>query len=300
MGDARLTLQISGLPGEPPRDALTLVFRAASFTVQARFPETGETDYTVEAIPCRGGTGQRFEVSIESRRYRPFRFFQQLRGDAPNTPAVDPIRLVADAGKVRSIEAPAFLDLPEIPARTLANADMRAPKPEDQPLLGLQGAALYGALPPMLKACLLNLSAKSAHPSSASCAAFFQSLHVARQDRCYFAVDPAIEAFLQQNGARFKKVPEGLHQPLDGYTLGKSYKTKDRHANLQVTLMRNPATGAMAADVDIDEASGIEHGFEVIRNTLTNGRTNPYTVRELLLLAGGAERAIDPGYRFVF
>ena len=59
MGEASLTLQISDLLGEPPRDALTLVFRAASFTVQARFPETAETTYTVNGIPCRGGVSHR-------------------------------------------------------------------------------------------------------------------------------------------------------------------------------------------------------------------------------------------------
>jgi len=67
-----------------------------------------------------------------------------------------------------------------------------------------------------------------------------------------------------------------------------------------VTLMRKPGEEEWAADIDIDEASGIEHGFEVIKHKLTGGKTNPYQVRELLLLADWQERTLDPGYRFVF
>ena len=50
----------------------------------------------------------------------------------------------------------------------------------------------------------------------------------------------------------------------------------------------------VGADIDIDEASGIEHGFEVIRNAVTKGKTNPYQIHELLLLT-----EIDPGYELV-
>jgi hypothetical protein len=63
--------------------------------------------------------------------------------------------------------------------------------------------------------------------------------------------------------------------------------------------MRDDSSGRFAADVDIDEASGIEHGFEVLRNRF-QGRTNPYLIRELLLLADFETGALNPGYRFVF
>ena len=63
--------------------------------------------------------------------------------------------------------------------------------------------------------------------------------------------------------------------------------------------MRHARTGKLAADVDIDEASGIEHGFEVIRNKF-RGRTNPYLIRELMLLCDPVEKSLNPGYRFTF
>ncbi len=64
--------------------------------------------------------------------------------------------------------------------------------------------------------------------------------------------------------------------------------------------MRHTVTGALAADVDIDEMSGIEHGFEVIRNEITGTQTNPYLIRELMLLSEPVEGVLDPGYRFIF
>jgi hypothetical protein len=107
-------------------------------------------------------------------------------------------------------------------------------------------------------------------------------------------------AFNVRRSDKFKSAPATLHAPLSGYQLEDSFKSRDAHANLQVTFMRHKQSGELAADVDIDEAAGIEHGREVIRNAITGGRTNPYLVRELLLLFDPVEKVLDPGYRFVF
>jgi hypothetical protein len=64
--------------------------------------------------------------------------------------------------------------------------------------------------------------------------------------------------------------------------------------------MHHTTSGRMAADIDIDESSGIEHGFEVIRNALFKNRTNPYLIREFMLSADLQNRSLDPGYSFEF
>jgi hypothetical protein len=88
---------------------------------------------------------------------------------------------------------------------------------------------------------------------------------------------------------------------LDGFKLiGSSFKTRDAHANLQVTFMLHEQTEQLAADIDIDESSGIEHGFEVIDNAVFRRRTNPYLIREFMLSSDPRERSLDPGYEFVF
>jgi hypothetical protein len=38
----------------------------------------------------------------------------------------------------------------------------------------------------------------------------------------------------------------------------------------------------------------------VIRNAVKSSRTNPYLVRELLLLVDPVEKILDPGYQFIF
>jgi hypothetical protein len=89
-----------------------------------------------------------------------------------------------------------------------------------------------------------------------------------------------------------------LHDPLPGFKRVNSFKSRDDHANLQVTLMED-TSGTMAADIDIDETAGISHGFEVIRNVF-KGRTNPYLVRDLLILSDVQEMTLNPGYQFQF
>ena len=74
-------------------------------------------------------------------------------------------------------------------------------------------------------------------------------------------------------------------------------KTFDRYGNLQLTFQRRGVTGNdYAVDVDIDDAQGIEHLFQVLRNSV-NGPTNPYDIHDILL------RQTPPviaGYDFAF
>lgn len=258
-----------------------------------------ETDFIVEDLQCRGGPGSRYIVRIENRNFRSYAFFQMIFEQQINTPSESHFRLVVKPKRVKDINAPAFPSL-DISLRDLLNAaDMRTVKPEDRDLLGLQGATLYDALGPLRKAGLLNIFTKATHASSDGCFRFLRSPLVLRQDRCFCLVDSDMPQFLRQS-ERFKSAPNTLHDPLSGFRLEDSFKSKDAHANLQVTFMRHGRSGELAADIDLDESSGIEHGFEVIRNATTGGRTNPYVIREFMLLFDPVEKVLDPGYRFVF
>ena len=75
-----------------------------------------------------------------------------------------------------------------------------------------------------------------------------------------------------------------------------SYKTREPAGNLQLTFSRKGTTGAdYLVDVDIDEAQGIAHSCEVVRNVFT-GLTNPYNVREILT----ADQGLKSLYPVVF
>ena len=91
-----------------------------------------------------------------------------------------------------------------------------------------------------------------------------------------------------------------MHDPPPGFSLtGESFKSRDAHGNLQVTFLSHEVTGDLAADIDIDKAGGIEHGFEVIGNAVLHNRTNPFAIREILLASDPINRSLDPGYQLL-
>lgn len=304
MPTGSLKLRISDLLDEPVPGPITVDFKPARESpggayMQAVFDSPGATEFVVSEIECRGGPGTLYEVWVTARNFRPYGFFQMIVEDRVNKPSDNKARLVVDQKRVKDISAPAFTGLHPKLREFLEAAEMLEVEPGDKDLAGLSGAALYDQLGPLRKACMLNLFAKARHGSTVRSFTYLRKLLVLRQDRCFCTVDDNFENFLTQND-RFKSAPNLLHKPLRGYELRPSFKSRDAHGNIQFTLMRHAETGQMAADVDIDEATGIEHGFEVIRNRLTKGRTNPYLIRELMLLADVEEKTLDPGYRFVF
>jgi hypothetical protein len=266
--------------------------------MEVDFANDTATTFIVEQIECDGGPGTMYIVRLGARNFKTYAFSQLIMEQRTNTASDSKIRLAVDPKRVKDIAAPAFTSLQAAERSFLDSADMTANEDDDADLVGLTGPTLYDALGPLRKACLLNIFTKSKHGTTGRCFRFLQSLMVLRQDRCFCTVDPAMPEFLRKSDF-FKSAPSRLHEPLEGFVLEDSFKSQDAHANLQVTFMRHKGNGTLAADIDIDEASGIEHGFEVIRNKF-RGRTNPYLVRELMLAVDPVEKTLDPRYRFVF
>ena len=79
----------------------------------------------------------------------------------------------------------------------------------------------------------------------------------------------------------------------DGFDHAGSFKSTDHFANLQLTFF---AQGDQwMADIDIDDANGVEHLFQVLRNAITGRPTHPYEIHELLV----SYQKLDPGYTLV-
>ena len=259
-----------------------------------------DPDLTITGITCRGGPGTMYRVLATTPHYRPYAFIQLVREDRNNT-ASDDVEFWVKPSAVIDIRAPTFQDLPARVRRILEQAEMIDAKPEDRDLVGLAGADLYRQLGPLRMACLLNLAVKTSDAATTGdCLSSIGGVLVCRQDRFFARVDARLPERLRRSPL-FKSAREELHKPLPGFQMAEgSFKSRDAHANLQVTFMREIATGSLAADIDIDESSGIEHGFEVIENALFRNRTNPYLIREFLLSADPIGRSLDPGYRFRF
>lgn len=257
------------------------------------------TDLVLSKIECVGGPGTRYMITVRSKNYCPYSFFQMVSADRV-IPGSDVVDLWVDPSRVKGIAGPKFADLDAKQQRLLDTARMFSLRPEDQDLAGKSGAKLYAALGPMRQAAFLNICKKASHRgTTANCGRFLRSLMLCRQDRFFVMVEPAMQDFLRQSEL-FKSAPNTLHEPLPDFQLEESFKSRDAHGNLQVTFMRHVTSGLVAADVDIDESSGIEHGFEVIRNAVFQERTNPYLIHEFLIAADPIEKTLDPGYGFLF
>jgi hypothetical protein len=256
---------------------------------QIVIPIAGATDVAINLKDNPIGV-YRFELSPTN--YQTLQFFLTLPPGGV-VARKDPVIFPVDAGRVTGISAPDFGGLnPALQALLQAsNISIDGVQPK------LSGAALYNALPPKLKACVLNLFVKSSKAKlgdGSNCFDHIHSLVEIDQDRFFGKVDAALleEAADSPN---FHSVDFSLHKEIPPYKLVASFKTLDAEGNLQLTFSRNGTTGNdYLVDMDIDEAQGILHLFEVIRNVFT-GLTNPYNVREILAMKG-----LPPLYTFQF
>jgi len=306
MPKGSLNIQVTNLNGEPVREKVEIEFQrfsgdlgAGGDAMHVSFQMGSSTEVLITGIACRGGPGTMYRILASTPHYRDYSFFQLIQEDMVNPPS-DDIEFWVKPGDVKEIRAPKFGELPSRARAILQAAEMRAEEPKDRDLVGESGESLYRTLGPLRKACFLNIAKKTSHPTADSCIDAIEALLICRQDRFFAFVDGALPDRLRLSPA-FKSAPGSLHEPLDGFEMtGESFKSRDAHANLQVTFMRHTETERLAADIDIDEASGIEHGFEVIRNAVFKQKTNPYLIREFLLSADLKGHSLDPGYEFMF
>ena len=277
MSTGSLQFFLADLSGNPIKGDIRITFLPTANTggtkMEVNFKDSPATHFTISNLECRPGLGTLYQVSVNSRNYRQYSFFQMIFESVTAKASDNQIRLAIDPKRVKNILAPPLM--PDLGAI-------------------LPSPTFFDTQDPKNQACLLNIYAKAKHNSASSTFRFVRALIKLEQDRVFCSVAPEIEPFLTAS-TRFKSAPATLHKPLKGYELRTSFKSRDPHANIQFTLMREASTGNFAADIDIDEVSGIEHGFEVLRNSITGGKTNPYQVHELLLLT-----ELDPGYQLLF
>ena len=162
---------------------------------------------------------------------------------------------------------------------------------------GLSGSALYAAMDDVEKAGLLNIAKKSLATEFKNGADLLPhvTLLASVGDRCFVEVPSALIEQMPQlvDGDFFRAVNGALHEPPPGLSPAGSFKTADAFGNLQLTFFRNDAE--CRADVDIDDAAGLAHVFQVARNHLTGDPTHPYNIHQILI----AHQRLHPGYRLV-
>lgn len=159
------------------------------------------------------------------------------------------------------------------------------------------------ALAPEPRAGLLNIFAKL---SKADLWRYVTCVSDVRGDRIFAAVDGRLRDSLAWSPA-FAPADGSLHPEPDGFTRIGSWKERDvAHGVLQVTLFARggeltadstgfAGEGEFTADIDIDDAGGFAHVFQVLDHWLTRGATHPYGIHQILTFHQG----LNPGYRLV-
>jgi hypothetical protein len=152
-----------------------------------------------------------------------------------------------------------------------------------------RGAALYAALSDPQKAGLFNLFSKMhsvGFDDDRTIWSFVDSLYRIRADRVFVDVQPALRDLVKSAivSGRFREVPGALHQPPPEFVAAGSFKTGEQYGNLQLSFFASVAAPlAFKVDADIDDAAGLGHTFQVIRNWATQGTTHPYDIHEILV-----------------
>lgn len=151
------------------------------------------------------------------------------------------------------------------------------------------GAALYDGLQDIERAGLLNLFCKMqgfGFDAQRTIWSAVTGLYRVRPDRIFVDVDVALRDQVKTAEAdgRFREVSGRLHTPPPGFRSAGSFKTDERYGNLQLSFFASEdAPLRFKVDADIDDAAGVLHTFQVLRNWITEGTTHPYDIHQILV-----------------
>jgi hypothetical protein len=203
-----------------------------------------------------------------------------------------PVTLPIDPRKVKSVDFPQYAKLP---------TDLRTLLERSDKILtfeGKKGQEVYDALDEIRKACLLNITAKCAAArlsNGKTVLPYIDKINELRGERFFAVVPRELREETKSSVADelFRTVSGALHRPPAGFEESGSFKTFDKYGNLQLTFFSKG--DEWAVDIDIDDAAGLEHLFQVLDHKLTGRHTHPYDIHEILI----ARQQIDPGYKFM-
>ena len=282
----RLKLVLTDIEGRPLKESVDVRLQhttLASATVRARLP-AGKSAVITGLHQQPVGT---YRIEVDPPSYLPVSRFIVIKSEG--TTSVE-IPFPVDPSKVKRVEFPTYDELVEDARRVLEASDN---------VLGfetLSGAALYERLDDVRRAGLLNIVAKLGRTrfsdDGRTALSFVQRLVELRGDRFFAVVQKTLreEAKNAVHTDQFVNAGAALHHPPDGFEHAGSFKTTDHFANLQLTFFTQAEQ--WMADIDVDNANGLEHLFQVLRNAVSGRPTHPYDIHQLLV----SYQKLDPGY----
>jgi hypothetical protein len=222
-----------------------------------------------------------YQVVIDPPSYHPTNRFVSI--SSGNNPTEEKFVFAIDITKVVKVTFPPF---------NTAMRELRDLLNRSSVVVGnqlLTGAALYDGLDDIRKAGMMNIARKTQAtvlPNGKSVIDLIREVKELRGDRFFAAVERELreEAIQATHTGLLHPVPEILHQlppQFADFEHAGSFKTDDQYGNLQLTFFRKG--DEIAADIDIDDAGGLGHIFQVLRNHFTGEPTHPYNIHQILL-----------------
>ncbi len=280
-----LKLTLVDVYGNPLREKVDIILRNQVLSDVIKISRTVNGSLHLAGIPLG-----RYRIEIYPPSYRYVSQFVNVTSSGI-TPLE--IKFPVDLKKITTITFPTYEQL-SAELKTLLENSSRVKGFED-----LTGIDLYKAIgkDDIKRAGMLNIVAKTQNTLLSNGKTVFSEiteLRDIRGDRFFAIVPQQLRDDTKNSMAdgTFDNAGALLHRPPDDYEHAGSFKTKDRYGNLQLTFFAGE--NDWVADIDIDDAAGIEHIFQVIGNALPGRDTNPYNIHQILV----GYQHIDPGYSF--
>jgi hypothetical protein len=286
MAAGRLELELVDVAGRPLADTVDLLLRHQVLKEEVRVADQ-DGRKVIALAGLRTEPQGLYKLEITPRSYWPVARFVTIPASGSLR---ERVTLPIKPHRVRAIH-PAFDDLDDRVRGVLARSD------KVKGHEGRSGAALYAALGAEATAGLLNIAKKTLTVPFVDGDDLLNHVTVLdiREDRCFvdvpLSVKAQIEAMVQDE--LFNAVDGSLHTPPERFVPAGSFKTPDAFGNLQMTFFT--CDDRCVADIDIDDAAGLGHVFQVIRNHLTGKPTHPYNIHQILM----KHQHLHPGYDLV-
>lgn len=282
-----LSLELRDVYGDLLKEKVDVILRHQVLSQVVKVSNNASTKIQIKGL--NGAPQGLYRIDIDPPSYQYVSQFINIKASGTTTLELSfPI----DPSKVKKVKFPAFGS---------TEADLQRVLENSEKVLGFEGnkgTALYNLLDDIRRAGLLNITAKTRATlltNGRTVLSYVQELREIRGDRFFAAVPKELREETKNSVAEglFHPADQTLHHPPANFSHAGSFKTPDHYGNLQLTFFMN-AAGDCVADIDIDDAAGIEHVFQVLRNKFSGSPTHPYNIHEILV----GYQHNDPGYSF--
>lgn len=282
-----LSLELRDVNGDLLKEKVDIILRHQVLSQVVKVSNNASTKIEIKGL--NGAPQGLYRIDVDPPSYQYVSQFINLKASGTTTLE---LTFPIDPSKVKKVKFPVFGSTETDLQRVLENSEK---------VLGFEGKkgkALYDALDDIRRAGLLNITAKTRATlltNGRTVLSYIQELREIRGDRFFAAVPKELREETKNSVAEglFHSADESLHHPPQGFSHAGSFKTPDHYGNLQLTFFMNEA-GDCVADIDIDDAAGIEHVFQVLHNKFSGSPTHPYNIHEILV----GYQHNDPGYSF--